>query len=142
VELLQGADAVADDVPAEDLLVDVGELDAAGELGEVGVLLDQGLRVEDDGGIQVLLGNLVVDGAAELGLDLVGGEAEVEADAGELDALAEVGAVPEDVFAVGLLDDDHGGLPAGRSAGGGGPRPFSARAARARRGKGCRPRRP
>ena len=34
---LERADAVAHDVPAEDFLVDVGELDAAGELGEVGV---------------------------------------------------------------------------------------------------------
>jgi hypothetical protein len=49
----QGADAVANDVPAEDLLVDVGELDAAGELGEVGVLLDQGLGIEDDGLLEV-----------------------------------------------------------------------------------------
>ena len=59
-----------DDVPAEDFFVDVGELDAAGELGEIGVLLDQRLRIEDDRRIEVLLGNLVVDGAAELGLDL------------------------------------------------------------------------
>jgi hypothetical protein len=120
-KLLQLADAVAHDVPAEHLFVDVGELDAAGELGEVGVALDEGLRVEDDGGVEILLGDLVVDGAAELLLDLLVGEAEVEADAGELDALAEVGAVPEDIEAVGLLDDDHGGLRGG-SAAGEGPR--------------------
>src|SRR5207249_1599361 len=56
VEVLQLADAVLDDVPAEDLLVDVGELDAARELGEVGVLLDERLRIEDDGGVEILLG--------------------------------------------------------------------------------------
>ena len=86
--VLQLADAVAHDVPAEHLFVDVGELDAAGELREVGVLLDQRLRVEDDRGVEVLLRNLVEDGAAQFGFDLLGGEAEVEADAGELDALA------------------------------------------------------
>jgi len=87
VEFLQLADAVDDDVPAQDLLIDVGQLDPAGELGEVGVLLDQGLGVEDDGRIQVLLGDLVVDRAPQLLLDLVGGEAEVQADPGELDRL-------------------------------------------------------
>jgi hypothetical protein len=110
VELLQLADAVAEDIPAENLFIDVGELDAAGELGEVGVLLDQGLGVEDDGGVEVLLGDLVEDRAEELGLDLVGGEAEVQADAGELDAALQVGAVPEDGRAVGPLDHDHGRL--------------------------------
>ena len=65
-KLLQLADAVAEDVPAEDLLVDVGELDAAGELGKIGVPLDQGLRVENDGGVEVLLGDLVVHGTEQL----------------------------------------------------------------------------
>ena len=145
VEVLQLADAVLHDVPAEHLLVEVGELDAAGEPGEVGVLLDQGLRVEDDRGVEVLLGDLVVDRAPQLGLDLLVGQAEVQADARELDPLAQVGAVPEGIVAVGSLDDDHGGLPRGASApaaaAGSGCR--RARAPRpARRGTGCRPRPP
>ena len=49
---LEPADAVAHDVPAEDLLVDVGELDAAGELREVGVALDERLGVEDDEAVE------------------------------------------------------------------------------------------
>ncbi len=100
MEALEGADAVTNDVPAEDLLVDVGELDAAGEFGKVGVLLDQGLGIEDDGVVEVAERDVVEEGAAELGLDLVGGEAEVETDGGEFDALLEVEAVPEEGFAV------------------------------------------
>ena len=42
-------DAVVDDVPVEDFLVDVGEENAAGELGEVSILLDEALGIEDDG---------------------------------------------------------------------------------------------
>jgi len=142
---LQGADAVAHDVPAEDFFIDVGELDAAGELGEVGVLLDEGLRVEDDGGVEVLLEDLVVGGAAEFLLDFLVGEAEVEADAGELDAFSEVGAVPEDVFAVGFFDDDHGflrGRGGGAAAEGSSVWPARRAAERSAAGRGCRPRRP
>ena len=106
-ECLQLVDAVREDVPAEDFLVDVGEEDAAGELGEVGVLLDEGLGVEDDGVLEVLFGDLVADGAAEFALDLGVGDAEVEADGGEGDALAEVGAVPEGGDAVVGGDGDH-----------------------------------
>ena len=71
VEALQLGDAVVDDVPAEDFFVDVGELDAAGELGEVCVFFDEGFRIEDDRLIEVLLGNLVEDGAKEFGFDFV-----------------------------------------------------------------------
>jgi len=147
VEVLQFANAVAEDVPTEHFLVEVGELDAAGKLGEVSVFFDQSLRIEDDRGIEVLLGNLVVDGAAELELDLLVVEAEIEADAGKLDAFAEVGAVPENVFAGGGLDDDEGGLAG--SGGGGQPARGYRREAkeerkdrcgrrRVRRGIGCR----
>ena len=113
MELFQLAGAVAEDVPTEHFLVNVGELDAAGELGEVGVLLDESLRVEDDGRIEVLLGDLVEDGAEELDFDFFGGEAEFEADGAEFDALFEVFAVPEFVRAVGLFDHDHGRLAGG-----------------------------
>src|SRR5204863_6735376 len=54
---LEGADALLHNIPAEDFLVDISKLDTAGELREVGILLDQGLRVEDDGGVEVLLRN-------------------------------------------------------------------------------------
>ena len=117
VEGFELGNTVTDDVPAEDFFVDVGELDAAGELGEVGVLLDQGFRVEDDGLVEVLLRDLVEDGTGELGLDLLGGEAELEADGGELDAEAKILAIPEGGGAVGLLDHDHGGLGCGGRGG-------------------------
>ena len=120
VELLQLAGAVGQDVPTEDFLVNVGELDTAGKLGEIGVLLDEGLRVEDDGLVEVLLGDLVEDGAEELHFDFLGGEAEGEADGAELDALFEVLTVPEFVGAVGLFDHDHGGLVGGSDVAKGG----------------------
>jgi hypothetical protein len=70
VGFLQAADAVAQMIPVEDFFVDVGELDAAGEFREVGVALDEGLRVEDDGVFEVLLGDFGADGAAEFAFDL------------------------------------------------------------------------
>src|SRR5687768_14775537 len=111
------ADAVLHDVPVQDLFVYIGELDATGELREVSVLLDQRLRIEDDGRVEILLRDLIIDGAAELGFDFVVGQAEVETDAGELDAFAKIDAVPERVRAVGFLDYDQRRLAGGEDAG-------------------------
>ena len=58
VELRECFDAVPDDIPAENLLVDEGEQDAAGEFGEVGVVLDEGLGVEDDDGLEIVAADL------------------------------------------------------------------------------------
>ncbi len=115
--LAQLADAVAEDVPPENLLIEVGEQDAAGELGEVGVALDEGLGVEEDGLAEVSLGEFVEDGAPEFRLDLGGGKAKVEAECGVLDARAEVGAVPEEGGAVGAADADKDGLFGGGGRG-------------------------
>lgn len=104
VGILELFDAVAEDRPVEDFLVDVGKEDAGGELGEVGVFLDQRLGVEDDGVLEVLLLDLCADGAAEFAFDLGLGEAEVEADGGELDALPELGAIPE--LGLAVVGDD------------------------------------
>ena len=62
-------DAVAQDAPVEDFLVDVGEENASGELGEVRVLFDERLGVEDDGAAQAFLADFSADGAAKLALD-------------------------------------------------------------------------
>ena len=131
---LEGTNAVAGDVPAEDLFVDIGELDAAGELGEVSVFLDERLRIENDGGVEILLGNLIVNRPAEFGFDLVVGQAKVEADAGKLNAFAEVGAVPERVFTTGALDENHGLLTGGGRGGHGDERHLGIGARLARRG--------
>jgi hypothetical protein len=95
VGVFQFVDAVLEDGPVEDFLVDIGEEDAAGEFREVGVLFDEGLGVEDDGVLEVLFGDLIADGAAEFAFDLDVRDVEFEADGGVGDALAEVGAVPE-----------------------------------------------
>ena len=107
VVVAEGFDAVTDDVPAEDFLIDVAEEDAGGELGEVGVLLHEGLGIERDGLLEVFKRDVGVQGAAELHLDLVAGEAEVEAEDGEVDALFEILSVPEEGGAVCGFDDDE-----------------------------------
>ena len=53
MSLLERLDAVGLDIPRQDLLVDVREKDAARELGHVGILFEEGLRVEDDRLLQV-----------------------------------------------------------------------------------------
>ena len=102
-------DAVVDDVPVEDFFVDVGEEDAAGEFGHVGVFLDEGAGVEADRFLEVFGGDLGADGAAEFALEDVFAEGEVEADGGELDALLELLSVPKVGLAV-AGDGDEGFL--------------------------------
>ena len=102
-------DAVVDDVPVEDFFVDVGEEDAAGEFGHVGVFLDEGAGVEADGFLEVFGGDFGADGAAEFALEDVFAEGEVEADGGELDALLELLSVPKVGLAV-AGDGDEGFL--------------------------------
>ena len=101
-------DAIADDVPLEHFLVDVGEEDAASEFREVGIFFDQCAGIEDDGLLEVVGGNFRADGAAQFALDLVFGEAEIEADGGEGDAFFEVEPIPEGGLAIFAEDDDHG----------------------------------
>ncbi len=74
VGLLEFVDAIAGDGPIEDFLVDVGEEDAAGEFREIGVFLDEGLGVEDNGVFEVLFGDFIADGAAEFAVDIGFGE--------------------------------------------------------------------
>ena len=105
--VLQLVDAVAGDGPVEDFLVDVGEEDAAGEFREVGVFLDEGLGVEDDGVFEVLFGDFIANGAAEFALDFSFADVEFEADGGIGDALAQVGAIPEGGNAIVGNDGDH-----------------------------------
>ena len=109
VGFFQGLDAIGKDVPGEDFFVDVGEEDATGELGHVGVLFEEGLGVKNDGLLEVAAGDLGADGAAEFLLDVFLGHGELEADHGELDTLLELGAVPEFGGAV-LGDGDEGFL--------------------------------
>jgi hypothetical protein len=142
VEFLELRDAVAADAPAEDFLVDVGEADAGGELGEVGVDFDRGV---------LALSSIVLrrsrlarsrrrDRAAEFGFDLVRGADELEAGGGEGDALAQLVAVPQVGRAVGGLDEDEGLLAVVDDDGLGGE--LLAGGARGRRGRGCSSGRP
>ena len=71
VKGLQRVDPVPDDVPAQDFLVDEGQQDPAGELREIGVLLDQRLRIENHRAVQLGLVHLVENRAAQLRLDLL-----------------------------------------------------------------------
>ncbi len=110
VGLFEGLDAVGLDVPGEDFFVDVGEEDAAGEFGHVGVFFEEGLGVEDDGFFEVLGGDFGADGAAEFFFDVFLGDGNIESDEAELDALFELGTVPEGGGAIGMGNDDHGFL--------------------------------
>ena len=104
---LERLDAIGLDVPGKDFFVNVGKEDAPGELGHVGVLFEEGLGVEDDGLFEIFAGDLGADGAAEFVLDLLLGHGELEADHRELNALFELGSVPELGGAVGG-DGDEG----------------------------------
>ena len=108
VEGGEGFDAVAGNVPAEDFLINVGEQDAGGELGEVRVMLHHGAGIQDDGGLEGVLGDFGEDGAAELHFDFGAVEAEIEAEGGEVDAFFEVLAVPEEGVSVVGADEDEG----------------------------------
>ena len=101
------SDAIAQDVPAENFFVDVGEEDATSELREVGIFFDHRAGIEDDGLLEVIGGNFRADGATQLALDFVFCEAEIEADGGEGDAFFQVGTVPEGGLAFFIGDDDH-----------------------------------
>ena len=107
VEVAEGGGAVGDDVPVEDFRVDVGEEDASGEACEVGVAFDEGFGVEDDGAVEFFLGHFREEGPAEFGFDDIAGEAEVETDGSEVDALTEIETVPERGGAVLEFDEDH-----------------------------------
>ena len=54
MSFLKGFDAIGLDVPRQDFLVDVGEKDAARKLGHVSILFKEGLRIKNDGFLQVL----------------------------------------------------------------------------------------
>ena len=110
VGFLEALDAVAHDAPVEDLLVDVGEQDASGEFGKVGVLFDHRPGIQDDRAAQSLLADLGADGAPKLSFDAVLIQAEIETNDGELDAALEFAAVPEHALAVLAADDDKGVL--------------------------------
>src|SRR5690606_19311119 len=99
--------------PAKDFLVNVSQLDAAGKPGEVSILLDEGLRVQDDGRIEILLRDLIIHGAAQLRLNCIIGETEIEADAGKLDSLAQVDPIPERVRSIRFLHHDERRLTGG-----------------------------
>ena len=107
MRLAESLDAVPADAPVEDFLVDVGEKNAGGELGEIGVALDESAGVENDRVFKDVLGDLAGERPAEFALDLGGVEIEIEADRCELDPLFEFRAVPKDVLAIALGDHDE-----------------------------------
>jgi hypothetical protein len=80
--------------------------------------LDEGLGVEDDGGAQVLVTHLGVEAAAQLALDLVLRQAEIQADGCVADTLAQVRAVPENAGTVVVGQYDVGALAVGLGIGG------------------------
>lgn len=102
VAVFDRCDTVAQNVPFKDFFVDVGEEDACSKFGEVGVLFCERFDVEDKGLLKIGGAHLFVEGTAQLGLDLLRVETEVEANVGEGNALAEVCTVPEGSASVGL----------------------------------------
>lgn len=111
---LQALDALAVDLPVERLLVDVGQEDPGGEAREVGVTLDQRLRVQDHQAPQIRPRDPGRHRTAKLDVELTVVEVEVEAYGGETDALGEVVAVPERRRAVGFDDRDRRELAGAR----------------------------
>ena len=108
VVFLELIDAIADDVPGEHFFVDVGEKDAACEFAEVSITLHERFCIENDGLLEVVQRDVAVDGAAQFHLDLMAGEAEIEAEHAEVDAFLQVGAIPKEGFAIGGFDKDQG----------------------------------
>ena len=133
MEFLKGANAIADDIPAEHFFVDVAELDPAGEFGEISIFLDERLSVENNGVVEITERDVIEQGAPQFRFDLIRGEAELEADGGKLDALLEVEAIPQERGAISAGDDDHGILLSRRGHGRGFGRGFSEAGGRARR---------
>ena len=125
MKFLQGADAVADDIPAEHFFVDVAELDPAGEFSEISIFLDERLGVENNRVVEITERDVIEQGAPQFCFDLIRGEAELEADGGKLDALFEVEAIPQERSAVSAGDDYHGILLSWRGHGRGFGRGFS-----------------
>ena len=109
VGVAQAGHPVGDDVPAERLLVDVGQQQPPGQPRELGVALDERLGVEQHQPAQVRAPHPRAHRPAQLPLQLVAIEREViEPDAGERDPGPQVGAVPLGLAAVGLGDRDRG----------------------------------
>ena len=118
VGVTQARDPVADDVPAERLLVDVGEQHPPGEQREVGVALDQRLGVEQDQPSQVLSPNARAHRAAQLPLELLAIERHLQPDRRERDPRAEVRAIPVDLApSASITGIAAGGGACGRLAG-------------------------
>ena len=110
VKFTERTNAVTNNVPLKDFLVNVGEKDTAGKLGEVTVLFDEALGVEDDCFLEILFAHLVKESTAEFLLDLLGSKAEVEAGHSEVDTFAKVESVPKVAGTVVTIHDDHGFL--------------------------------
>ena len=118
MKFLQGADAVADDIPAEHFFVDVAELDPAGEFSEISIFLDERLGVENNRVVEITERDVIEQGAPQFCFDLIRGEAELETDGGKLDTLFEVEAIPQERGAVSASDHDHRILLSRRGLGG------------------------
>ena len=54
MSFLKGFNAIGLDIPRQDFLVDVREKDAASKLSHVSILFKEGLRIKNDGFLQVL----------------------------------------------------------------------------------------
>ena len=107
MEDLKGADAVTNDVPTKNFFIDVGKQDAGGELGEISILFHQGLRVENDGILELIQRDVTVDGATKFRLDLFTRQAQVEIEQSKIETLLEIKAIPKDRFLVVDADHDH-----------------------------------
>ena len=107
VRALERPDAVAHDVPAERLLVEIREQDPPGEAREVAVALDQRLGVEHHQPLQVGARDPGADRAAQLALQRRRIGLQVQPDRRERDPLAQVGAGPRRFAPVGLEHRDR-----------------------------------
>ncbi len=107
---LEPGEPVALQAPPDRLLVHVAKQDPRGEPAEVGVALQQRLRVEDDGRLEVAPRDAVGDAPAEVPLDVGLRQTQVEADRRDPDPLPELLAVPQRRGPVRLGDLDERGL--------------------------------
>jgi len=107
MRFFQLANAIAHDVPIEDFFVDVGENNPAGKLGEIRIMLNQALGIEDDRPLKIGFLHLAVNRSAQFGFDLLVGQREVETDDPEFNPLLQVDPVPKLGRSVGQRDQDH-----------------------------------
>ena len=70
LEAFQFANAILDDVPAKNLFVDIGKLNAGCKFSKIGIELDQGSGIQSNGFLETILIDVIEDGAPQFAFDL------------------------------------------------------------------------